>query len=168
MFQPVLTCSDRCVQRLRHPGEAGVLPLGGASGNVPVVSSCWVFDSSPAGGKVWVQQQILVCPDVVCRDTETVNICPLLSAMLKCNSQLLLVPPTGCSVKDTTKWTSIIFMINLLPVSPTFKTDRLVSKSFNRWGEENPPEFSFHRFWPANLHCGPEPVLGDFLPSSPL
>lgn len=47
-----------------------MLPLCGTSGNVPVVSSCGVFDGSPAGGKVWVQQQVLVCPDVVCRDTK--------------------------------------------------------------------------------------------------
>lgn len=53
------------VQQLRRPTEAGVVPLGGASGNMPVIGSCRVSDGSPAGGKVRVQQKILVSPDVV-------------------------------------------------------------------------------------------------------
>lgn len=56
------------LQLLWRPTESGVLPLGGASGNVPVVGSCGVFDGSPARGQVRVQQQVLVGPDVVCGD----------------------------------------------------------------------------------------------------
>lgn len=41
------------------------MPLGGASGNMPVIGSCRVSNGSPAGREVRVQKKILVGPDVV-------------------------------------------------------------------------------------------------------
>lgn len=77
----VLACSNLCVGGLSRSSEAGVLPLGGAGGNVPVISSCRVFDGSPTGGQIWIQEQVLVCPDVVCRDTETSVLLPASAAV---------------------------------------------------------------------------------------
>lgn len=42
-----------------------MLPLGGPGWDMPVVRPSGVFNSSPTRRKVWVQQQVLVRPDVV-------------------------------------------------------------------------------------------------------